>query len=138
MPAPAGQGVEIVKAHIVKVASLAIVAATLTASPAWAEDVEGSRDHPALTRFEGAEIRAYEHKDYDEALMPDRPVARESEAKGLTLEGKLTRIAYRIDGKKSALEVYRNYQARCRPAASRPCSNARATSSAAATSSRSS
>ena len=29
---------------------------------------------------------------------------------GLTLEGKLTRIAYRIDGKKSALEVYRNYQ----------------------------
>lgn len=106
---PAGS-VEIVKAHIVKATCLAIVAATLAASPAWAEDVQGSRDHPALTRFEGAEIRAYEHKDYDEALMPDRPVARESEAKGLTLEGKLTRIAYRIDGKKSALEVYRNYQ----------------------------
>lgn len=106
---PAGS-VEIVNAHIVKSACLAIVAATLAASSAWAEDVKGSRDHPALTRFMGAEIRAYEFKDYDEAVMPDRPITREDEAKGLTLEGKLTRIAYRIDGKKSALEVYRNYQ----------------------------
>ena len=106
---PAGS-VEIVNAHIVKSACLAIVAATLAASSAWAEDVKGSRDHPALTRFTGAEIRAYEFKDYDEAVMPDRPITREDEAKGLTLEGKLTRIAYRIDGKKSALEVYRNYQ----------------------------
>ena len=71
---------------------------------------EGIQDHPALTRFEGAEIRAYEHKDFDEAVMPDRPIPREAEAKGLELEGKLTRISYRIDGKKSALEVYRNYQ----------------------------
>lgn len=99
------------KAHIVKSACLALAAAMLgTAASAWAEDVKGSRDHPALTRFEGAEIRAYEYKDYDEAVMPDRPVARQAEPKGLELEGKLTRIAYRIDGSKSALEVYRNYQ----------------------------
>lgn len=98
-------------AHIVKSACLAAIAASLaTSSPAWAEDVKGSKDHPALTRFEGAEIRAYEHKDFDEAVMPDRPIPREAEAKGLELEGKLTRISYRIDGKKSALEVYRNYQ----------------------------
>lgn len=97
-------------AHIVKSVCLALAAATLAAaSSAWAEDVKGSRDHPALTRFADAEIRAYEFKDYDEAVMPDRPITRESEAKGLTLEGKLTRIAYRIDGKKSVLEVYRNY-----------------------------
>lgn len=106
---PAGR-VEIVNAHIVKAAGLAILTAMLAASPVRAEDVKGSRDHPALTRFVGAEIRAYEHKDYDEALMPDRPIPEESEAKGLELEGKLTRISYRIDGRKSALEVYRNYQ----------------------------
>ena len=78
-------------AHIVKSACLAAIAASLaTSSPAWAEDVKGSKDHPALTRFEGAEIRAYEHKDFDEAVMPDRPIPREAEAKGLELEGKLT------------------------------------------------
>ena len=71
---PAGS-VEIVNAHIVKSACLAAIAASLaTSSPAWAEDVKGSKDHPALTRFEGAEIRAYEHKDFDEAVMPDRPI----------------------------------------------------------------
>ncbi|WP_029987870.1 MULTISPECIES: OmpA family protein [unclassified Serratia (in: enterobacteria)] len=81
-----------------------------TALSVHAEDVEGSKDHPLLTRFAGAEIRDYQQLDYDEALMPDRPIPEESTAKALELEGKITRIAYTIDGKKSALEVYRNYQ----------------------------
>ncbi|CAB3720056.1 Peptidoglycan-associated lipoprotein [Achromobacter deleyi] len=99
------------KAPIVASACLAIAALCLGAlQPAWAEDVPGSSDHPALTRFKGAEIRAYERKDYDEAFMPNQPIAQESAAKGLQLEGKVTRISYRISGGKSALEVYRNYQ----------------------------
>lgn len=99
------------KAPIVASACLAIAAQCLGAlQPAWAEDVPGSSDHPALTRFKGAEIRAYERKDYDEAFMPNQPIAQESAAKGLQLEGKVTRISYRIGGGKSALEVYRNYQ----------------------------
>ncbi|RBL81615.1 cell envelope biogenesis protein OmpA [Streptomyces cavourensis] len=99
------------KAPIVASASLAIAALCLgAAQPAWAEDVPGSSDHPALTRFKGAEIRAYERKDYDEAFMPNQPIAEEATAKVLELEGKVTRISYRIGGDKSALEVYRNYQ----------------------------
>ncbi|WP_445657056.1 DUF4892 domain-containing protein [Achromobacter sp. NCFB-sbj8-Ac1-l] len=111
MPAlPAGE-IKIVKAPIVASASLAIAALCLgAAQPAWAEDVPGSSDHPALTRFKGAEIRAYERKDYDEAFMPNQPIAEEATAKVLELEGKVTRISYRIGGDKSALEVYRNYQ----------------------------
>ncbi|MCY1535202.1 type VI secretion system peptidoglycan-associated domain protein [compost metagenome] len=61
-------------------------------------------------RFAGAEIKAYQQLDYDEAVMPDQAIPKESEAKTLALEGKVTRIGYRIDGSKSALEVYRNYQ----------------------------
>jgi outer membrane protein OmpA-like peptidoglycan-associated protein len=111
MPAlPAGE-IKIVKAPIVASASLALAALCLgAAQPAWAEDVPGSSDHPALTRFKGAEIRAYERKDYDEAFMPNQPIAEEATAKVLELEGKVTRISYRIGGDKSALEVYRNYQ----------------------------
>ncbi len=95
-----------------KTTLLALLGAMLlsTALPGHAEDVAGAKDHPLLTRFKGAEIRAYQQLDYDEAVMPDRPIEQESEAKTLDLEGKITRISYRIDGTKSALEVYRNYQ----------------------------
>ena len=72
----AGGEIKIVKAPIVASACLAIAALCLGAlQPAWAEDVPGSSDHPALTRFKGAEIRAYERKDYDEAFMPNQPLS---------------------------------------------------------------
>ncbi len=100
------------KARTTKTALFALLGAMLlsAAQPGHAEDVAGSKDHPLLTRFTGAEIRSYQQLDYDDAVMPDRPIAQESDAKTLTLEGKVTRISYRIDGTKSALEVYRNYQ----------------------------
>ncbi|PND32042.1 cell envelope biogenesis protein OmpA [Achromobacter pulmonis] len=85
----------------------ALMAAAL---PGHAADVAGSKDHPLVGRFSGAQINAYKQLDYDEALAPDQAIPKESEAKALALEGKVTRIGYRIDGGKSALEVYRNYQ----------------------------
>jgi len=86
-------------------------AVTLVAMQAtWAaDDVKGSKDHPMLTRFDGATIRGYSVQDYDEAQMPNQAIAEENTAQPLSLEGKVTRISYRIDGSKSALEVYRNY-----------------------------
>lgn len=80
------------------------------ALPGHAADVAGSKDHPLVGRFSGAEIHTYQQLDYDEAAMPDQAIPKESEAKTLVLEGKVTRIGYRIDGSKSALEVFRNYQ----------------------------
>ncbi|RXN86289.1 cell envelope biogenesis protein OmpA [Achromobacter aloeverae] len=76
-----------------------------------AEDLEGSKDHPMLTRFAGAWINAYSVQDYDEAQMPNQAIVDHENIKVMPLEGKVTRIGYRIDGGKSALEVYRNYTA---------------------------
>ncbi|MEA1673477.1 OmpA family protein [Nitrospirillum sp. BR 11163] len=83
----------------------------LAATPALAAgDVPGSKDHPLVSRFAGATITAYEHKDFDEAFLPDRPVKDEDKAEGLHLEGKVTRVWYTIAAGKSTLEVERNYQ----------------------------
>lgn len=76
-----------------------------------ADDIEGARDHPLLTRFAGARINAYSRQDYDEAWMPNHAIKDGDKVRMLALEGKVTRIGYFIDGVKSALEVYRNYEA---------------------------
>jgi outer membrane protein OmpA-like peptidoglycan-associated protein len=74
-----------------------------------ASDVPGSKDHPLLSRFAGASINDYSHSDFDEAVLPNQPIDEQSTAKGLKLEGKITRIGYTIADGKSTLEVERNY-----------------------------
>ena len=85
MPEPSGRSVEIVNAHIVKSACLAAIAASLaTSSPAWAEDegIQGpSRADSASRAPRSAPTNT---SDFDEAVMPDRPIPREAEAKGLS------------------------------------------------------
>ncbi len=74
-----------------------------------AADVKGSKDHPLLTRFNGASINAYSQVDYDEAWMPNKPI--EYNYKDMkSAEGRITRIGYTIPGGHSALEVGRNYE----------------------------
>lgn len=86
-------------------------------SPAGAaatKDVAGSRDHPLVGRYQGAVIRAYEVRGYDEIRLPDRamPQGADRDGKGWTreLSGKITSIVYEGPGERSALEVLRNYQ----------------------------
>ena len=86
----------------------AILLATSTLSIA-SDDISGSKDHPLLGRFTGAVITSYSFSQFDEAILPNQPIAKESSAKTLTLEGKITRIGYVIKGDKSTLEVERNY-----------------------------
>nr|WP_199042456.1 OmpA family protein [Dyella sp. ASV24] len=74
-----------------------------------AEDVTGSKDHPLLSRFTGAEIKSYKQSDYDEAELPNAPIAAK-DSKMMTIEGRVTRIGYRIDGSHSLLEISRNYE----------------------------
>lgn len=73
-----------------------------------AEDVKGSKDHPLLSRFTGAKIENYKQSDYDEAELPNAPIATK-DGKMMTVEGRITRIGYRIDGNHSLLEISRNY-----------------------------
>jgi outer membrane protein OmpA-like peptidoglycan-associated protein len=82
---------------------------TLSTLTAVASDVPGSKDHPLLSRFAGARINDYSHSDFDEAVLPNQPIDDQSTAKGLNLEGRVTRIGYTIADGKSTLEVERNY-----------------------------
>jgi OOP family OmpA-OmpF porin len=90
----------------------AVVGGTLLALStltAVADDVPGSKDHPLLSRFAGARINDYSHSDFDRAVLPNQPIDDQSTAKGLNLEGKVTRIGYTIADGKSTHEVERNY-----------------------------
>jgi hypothetical protein len=66
------------------------------------EDVEGSADHPLLSRFPGSTIVQYDHKNFDEQfwLTDER----------IRVEGRITRIAYQNPKEHSTLEIFRSYQ----------------------------
>ena len=106
MKTASSAGVRLRHALHAMVGGTLLALATLTAA---ASDVSGSKDHPLLSRFAGASINDYPHSDFDEALLPNQPIDDASAAKGLNLEGKITRIGYTIDNGKSTLEVERNY-----------------------------
>lgn len=92
----------------------ACAAHALLASPlAAAADAAGTKDHPLLTRFKGAEIAEYKASAFDEAVLPVKaiPVVDKIGAGDLAkVEGKITRINYVIEGEKTAVEVMRNYE----------------------------
>ena len=80
-----------------------------------AKDIEGSKDHPIFSRYEGSSIVAYQLKDFDEytAILG---AAKGNQydfkwEKKEELEGKVTRILYRAPNDRSSLEVFKNYQA---------------------------
>jgi len=88
-------------------APLAHAAATMPAQ----DTVKGAKDHPLLSRFEGAKMVGYEVKEYDEVTLAAGKWVNKSFEKTIPLEGKYTRIAYDFPKERSALEVMRNYQA---------------------------
>lgn len=89
---------------------VAVVTAGWTAS-VMAQDIEGSRDHPLITRFPGAVIRAYDAKEFDAFSLPLGPShRRDSFESTKNLEGGTTWIAYRIPRERSTLEIFRSYE----------------------------
>lgn len=94
----------------------------LTASVAHAQgkDVEGSKDHPLISRFAGSIIKYYDVKQFDEYILPLGKAVMERGERGrqvfnLTeskrLEGKVTRIFYEAPEDRSPLEIFRSYEA---------------------------
>lgn len=95
--------------------------ALCAAGAAGAADLKGSRDHPAVPRYEGAEIVEYTQKAYDEATLVVRRVTLAREPGSLmSAEGQVTRIRYRAPPGRSGLEIFRNYQAALREAGFAP------------------
>jgi len=93
----------------------------LTSSIAFAqeEDVEGSKDHPLISRFAGSTIVYYDVKQFDEYILALGKVEWERDedykrvfnlTKSKQLEGKVTRIQYDAPEDRSTLEIYRNYE----------------------------
>ena len=75
------------------------------------QDVEGSKDHPLISRYPGSYITWYSVKDFDEYDLPLGEVADAFKpTKSQHLEGKVTMIAYALPEGRSTLEVYRNYE----------------------------
>ncbi|MDZ7741217.1 MAG: OmpA family protein [Bacteroidota bacterium] len=73
------------------------------------KDIEGSEDHPMISRYEGAYIRAYEHYDYDRLTFYTGE--DDGELQKIEPEGEATRILYFLPPEGlSVLQVQRNYQ----------------------------
>lgn len=80
---------------------------------AFSQDVEGSKDHPLISRYPGSHISHYQAKQFDQL---DIPIAKAKEEpwgaldKTVRVEGKVTRIWYAVPQERSVFEVYKNYQ----------------------------
>jgi len=75
------------------------------------EDVEGSKDHPLISRYPGSIIKYYDAKEFDEYILPLSKLDEERKlSKPQHLEGKITRITYKAPEGRSTLEIYRNYE----------------------------
>ncbi len=93
------------------------VGLSLVCGLALAQDMAGSKDHPAIKRFAGSSIVAYDVKQFDSVDIPTSSYVklnlttgkREFVAPPLVAEGKRTRIWYEAPGDTTSLEVFRNY-----------------------------
>jgi len=81
------------------------------AGQAQAQDQQGSKDHPLLSRYPGSVINEYSQKEFDEFELPLSKLADGKYEKTQHLEGKVTAIYYVTPEGRSALEIYRNYDA---------------------------
>jgi len=87
-----------------------------------AQDVEGSKDHPLISRFAGSVIKFYDVKEFDEYTLPlakavwDRDIEAYKFANSKRLEGKVTHIFYDAPKGRSTLEIFRSYESALRRA----------------------
>jgi OOP family OmpA-OmpF porin len=80
------------------------------AAVAQEKDIEGSKDHPLISRYPGSYIREYSQKAFDEFILPLGKADDGKFTKSQRLEGKVTRLRYDCPGGRTVLEVFRNYE----------------------------
>lgn len=70
-----------------------------------------AQDHPLIKPYAGSTIWEREVVEFDEAVMPLGPGDKDHKlTKSQRLEGKITRLNYKVPEGRSILEVYRNYE----------------------------
>jgi outer membrane protein OmpA-like peptidoglycan-associated protein len=84
----------------------------LSAGTAQSADIDGSKDHLQIKRYDGSEIVKYDFREYDELIIP-LGKAKTSQAleDSMPVDGAITRLTYKIPMGRSPLEVMRNYEA---------------------------
>jgi len=68
----------------------------------FAKDVSGAKDHTLISRYQGAEIKAFNEIDYDEYALGVAPV-KNGKVETRAIEGKITTII-------STFQVFKNYK----------------------------
>jgi len=92
-------------------AFILVVGITTSISLAHEKDIEGSKDHPLISRFPGSVITHYEVKKFDEYVLPLGKLNEERKlSKSQRLGGKITRVQYKGPEGRSTFEIYRNYE----------------------------
>lgn len=77
----------------------------------FGQDVEGSSDHPIITRYPGSTIGYYETQKFQKYSIATGPETGYKKIdKWVDVEGKLTRIYYIVSGQTTLTEVYLNYK----------------------------
>jgi outer membrane protein OmpA-like peptidoglycan-associated protein len=94
---------------VLKVVILLILAVTAEIKT---QDIEGSGDHPIISRYPGSEIKWFNVDNYREFKLPIGPVTGYRNIDDwIETEGKVTRIYYALDGgDRTHSEVYKNYK----------------------------
>jgi OmpA-OmpF porin, OOP family len=95
-----------------KVTMLFVLALALVLfSPAIAQDVPGSQDHPAITRYPGSVIKWYKVENYMPYKIAAGPVTGyRAISEWIETEGRVTRIFYELTSERTHSEVYKNFK----------------------------
>ncbi len=81
------------------------------ASDVSAADIEGSQDHPVVSRYPGSEIRWYDVQAFAPYFIATGPVTGYQKIDDWEeTQGRLTRIYYELSGDKTHTEVFANYK----------------------------
>ena len=90
---------------------LALCLSTALLAAAANKDVQGSSDHPLLTRFPGAVITHYAQVAFDEYELPlGKHLGNKGFAQSQKVAGKYTSTEYQVPAGHSTIEVFENYR----------------------------
>lgn len=93
----------------------ALIFTLITPVTGYAADIKGAKDHPAISRYDGASITGYQVEKFQSYGLLIGPVSQGDGKAGnpksvKPLEGKVTAISYLGPEDRTTLEIFRNYE----------------------------
>jgi outer membrane protein OmpA-like peptidoglycan-associated protein len=85
---------------------IALFLVTVLSGSAYAQDVEGASDHPAIGRYEGSIITNFETSEYDSQRM----LTNVDPVEFADFEGAVTRLIYSMPEGASVIQIARSYE----------------------------